>query len=128
MKTTRKGVFETNSSSTHSISIFDDSDFKKFQKGELFWDPNTDSLITKEETKEKIIKNLTTYDDYKLEDLEDLTIKELLELDVVKDNSYEYPQDYNSFSEPDYLEVDYASHTTKSGDKIIIFCKYGNNY
>lgn len=127
MKTTRKGVFETNSSSTHSISIFDESDFEKFQKGELLWDPNTDSLITKEEAKEKIVKDLINYHDYKLEDLENLTIKELLELDVVIDNSYEYPQNYDSFGESDYLEIDYASHTTKSGDKIVIFCKYGYN-
>ena len=35
MKQIRYGVFETNSSSTHSLTICSDEQYKKFQSGEL---------------------------------------------------------------------------------------------
>lgn len=45
MKQIRKGVFETNSSSTHSITICTQEEFDKFKKGELIYDTRDDKLV-----------------------------------------------------------------------------------
>lgn len=45
MKQVRRGVFETNSSSTHSITICTLEEFEKFKAGELVWDEWNDKLI-----------------------------------------------------------------------------------
>ena len=44
MKQIRKGVFETNSSSTHSITICTREDFNKFKSGELVFDCCSEKL------------------------------------------------------------------------------------
>ena len=38
MKQVRRGVFETNSSSTHSITICTEDEYEKFKRGELMYD------------------------------------------------------------------------------------------
>lgn len=45
MKQIRKGVFETNSSSTHSITICTLEDYEKFKKGELLYDRWEEKLV-----------------------------------------------------------------------------------
>lgn len=43
----RQGVFETNSSSTHTLTICSKDDFNKWEKGEVFWvDNDWDKLHT----------------------------------------------------------------------------------
>jgi len=37
MKVVRCGVFETNSSSTHSLTICSDEEYTRWEKGELYW-------------------------------------------------------------------------------------------
>lgn len=41
----RKGVFETNSSSTHSITMCTKTDFDKWKNGELAWSRWTRELV-----------------------------------------------------------------------------------
>jgi hypothetical protein len=45
MKQIRYGVFETNSSSTHSITIVSEKEFEQWKKGELVYDNYKDTLI-----------------------------------------------------------------------------------
>ena len=49
MKIVRQGVFETNSSSTHSLSICSTEDFKKWMNNELFYCCDEDKFYTLEE-------------------------------------------------------------------------------
>lgn len=49
MKTLRRGVFETNSSSTHSITMCLESEYEKWKAGEMYYLECDDSFITKEE-------------------------------------------------------------------------------
>ena len=51
MKTMRQGCFETNSSSTHSITMCMESDFLKWKNGEMYWDSWNNKLVTKQSTK-----------------------------------------------------------------------------
>lgn len=38
MKIIRQGAFETNSSSTHSLTICSSEEYTKWENGELYWD------------------------------------------------------------------------------------------
>lgn len=45
MKSIRRSVFETNSSSTHSITIVSEEDFEKWKTGELILDTYSEMLV-----------------------------------------------------------------------------------
>lgn len=45
MKQTRMTVFETNSSSTHSLTMCTEADYEKWKKGELIYDCCMDELV-----------------------------------------------------------------------------------
>lgn len=49
----RRNVFETNSSSTHSICICTEEDYKKFKEGEKLWDYCSDELVDVNEVPEE---------------------------------------------------------------------------
>lgn len=48
----RRNLFETNSSSTHSITMCTKSDYEKWEKGELVYDMDHKKLIPASEVKE----------------------------------------------------------------------------
>lgn len=96
MKVIRMGVFETNSSSTHSITMCSKEDYNKWEKGELLFDM----------CKEKFVP-LDKQEEYKTEN----KWCELI-------TSEEYWDD-------EYLETFEETFTTKSGEKIVAFGKYG---
>lgn len=48
MRQIRRGVFETNSSSVHSITMCMKSDYDKWVNGELYLDFYNDELVSKE--------------------------------------------------------------------------------
>ena len=45
----RKGVFETNSSSTHSLTMCSEDEFDQWKNGKLLYDSYNEELISKEE-------------------------------------------------------------------------------
>ena len=55
MKKIRFGVFETNSSSTHTLCMCTKEEYKKFKKGEMFYNNNEEKLMTPDE-KDKYIR------------------------------------------------------------------------
>ena len=103
----RKGVFETNSSSTHSLTMCSDDEFKRFEKGELVFDRYSRELVTFEEVKDKYPEVQTTYD-----------------LDEYCCGHY-YSWDGLG---GDYYEVFHSTYITKSGEKIHAFGYYGSDY
>lgn len=102
--TIRRGVFETNSSSTHNITILTEEDYQKWKTNYL--DKNSGKVLTKED------------------------IINIMEGEYVDDGDFEdYRIDNNilSFYEETYLEEDVNEYTSKSGDKIRIICNYGTD-
>lgn len=49
----RKNVFETNSSSTHSLCICTEEDYKKWENGEKLWDYYSGELVDVNEVPEE---------------------------------------------------------------------------
>lgn len=51
-KTIRKGIFETNSSTTHTLVIGSKEEFDKWKNGELVWDWETEEFIPKKDAED----------------------------------------------------------------------------
>ena len=101
----RRGVFETNSSSVHSLCICSADDYDRWKNGKLFYDPYNGVLIEdsdeiqqeRKECEEKGYQNnYMTYEEF---------------CDYVSYN-------YDEFSE---------RYKTKSGDDIVAFGYYGHD-
>ena len=119
-KQIRRGVFETNSSSTHSLTMMMKSDYKRWEDENLYlfngsgwsWDfnkPVTNTLYTREEAVE-FVKNNRYYDSsYEVDD------------------EYLREMDFISFDDEgsEYLEGFYEEFTTPSGETVVAFGEYG---
>ena len=117
MKTTRKGLFETNSSSVHSLTIVSAEDYNK-------WDENLylgrdDKFYTLEEIK-TILREDHWFKRNYLKESETWTKsdwEENFKYDYRNHEMYEeYAEDYETFEE---------SYTTPSGETVIAFGYYG---
>lgn len=61
MKTIRVGTFETNSSSTHSITMCMEEEYKKWENGELYYIPYNNEFVGKE-TRDRILRERVLYE------------------------------------------------------------------
>lgn len=93
----RHGVFETNSSSTHSLTMCSDSDYNKWMNGELLFGKYSEIFITKEE-----------YDS-----------------DVRKYDSEDDYMTYDAYFDDCDIETYDQSYTTSSGEVVHAFGRYG---
>ena len=98
MKQIRRNVFETNSSSTHSITMCMKSEFDKWVGGELAWDVWCGKLVP-----------ITP------------------EVQTEMTDRYSRYLTYDQFNDWDYLphETYVDSYTTPNGDTVISFGYYG---
>ena len=103
-KQIRFGMFETNSSSVHSLTIVNKEEFEKFKRGELVWDKYNDELV-------EAHKNIVKDEDSDEED------------DDYEEGQY---QDYNHLGGR-YYETFTKSYKTKNGDEIVAFGYYGQD-
>jgi hypothetical protein len=94
----RVGVFETNSSSTHSLCIVSQEEYNKWERGELVFDRDRYELVTLDEMKSHQNDEYFDEDNYQTE------------------SAYFDDCDLEGFTE---------RYTTKSGDDIVVFGKYG---
>ena len=131
MKTIRQNVFETNSSSTHSMTIMDVYDYERWKKEEdSCYDENNRKIISLDQRRAMIVKDIIDYrKKYHPDKLLDFVTDDDVN-DWLNDNFYDYPLTYSEYIN-DYqsdLEIDINHYTTQSNDKIVIICKYGNDY
>ena len=98
----RCGVFETNSSSVHSLTMCMESDYNKWKNGELIWDRWDEELIPITDEIKKSMED--------------------------EDGKYQYLT-YERFNDYDYLEYETynESFTTPSGETIRSFGYYGHD-
>ena len=96
----RRGVFETNSSSVHSLTMCMESDFDKWVAGELVWSRWGDELVP---ITDEIKKSMEE------DEIEYLTYEQF--------NDYDYI-DYETFED---------SYTTPNGETVKSFGYYGHD-
>lgn len=120
MKLIRRGTFETNSSSTHSITMCKESDFDKWKNGEMYWDRWNESLVSKEEAEKEMAKLkeefISEHPDY---DKDDIDWEEQLEDYLNSDKEYYTYEEFNNY---DYIEYETFED---SYDGVVAFGYYG---
>jgi hypothetical protein len=121
----RRGVFETNSSSTHSLTMCSKSEYDEFEKGNMYIERWGSKLYTKEEMIEKF-KQITDWRTKELKyrgvdwDNDEEFNRVLEETDYVTHDKYwdTVSEEYETFED---------SYTGKDGDTVIAFGYYGYN-
>lgn len=120
MKLIRRNTFETNSSSTHSITMCKESDFDKWKNGEMYWDRWNESLVSKEEVEKEMAKLkeefISEHPDY---DKDDIDWEEKLEDYLNSDKEYYTYEEFNNY---DYIEYETFED---SYDGVVAFGYYG---
>lgn len=123
----RYGVFETNSSSIHTLSIAQNEEIDKLKSGELLvnlsWRRNN-YLISYEEALQELIKELKEYGNDN-----DLIIVNNGDKEEIYHLMYEYDiaEPFNKYLQAEYLEPYEEEFTTKNGDRVLIFGRYGHD-
>lgn len=120
----RRGVFETNSSSVHSLTMCSGEEYEKWENGEvLFW-RDRDKFGTREEIIEEL-KNMRYswgnkelyYPDVNWDDEAEVS-------DVFSDEGIKTCEE---FFENEYYETFEDRYTTHSGDEVVAFGYYGHD-
>lgn len=127
MKTIRRGTFETNSSSTHSISICTISEFEQWKNGGLYYDDWNNKFITKDEYNKK----MESYKEDFISDHPDFDENDEDWIDNLNDylNEDKEYYTYDEYSGYDYLEYEKyeKKYKTPNGEEIIAFGYYGQD-
>lgn len=123
----RQGVFETNSSSTHSITIAPQSEYNEWVDGDVYlnkcWYPsdineNKDkTFVTKDEAIGLVVGGIYPPDKNPYE----MSEYELDEMLAREYGIYSYEMFCNDYA----LHVYEECYTTEHGDNIVAFGKYG---
>lgn len=111
----RRGVFETNSSSTHSITMCTEDAYERWKNGELLFSRDGECFLTREE----VIAEIRDNEYYEGPDpamLKPEDFQEATDGDIVT---------YEQWFECDYLECYKERFTTPGGEIVIAFGKYG---
>lgn len=123
----RYGVFETNSSSVHSLSVAQNDEIEKLKNDELLvnlsWN-HSEYLISYEDAMNELMKYLNKYGDE-----EDKAIIDSGDQEEIYRLLYEYDiaERFNRYLEPEYLEPYEEEFTTKNGDRVLVFGRFGHN-
>ena len=118
----RYGVFETNSSSVHSLTMIDGTVYKKWENGEvLFWEDN-DEFYTREEIIEELKKSTwysgeLCYPDVNWEDEDEVS-------DIF---SEERIKTYEEYFENDWYETFEQSYKTPNNEEVVALGYYGHD-
>lgn len=136
MKTIRMGTFETNSSSTHSITIMTRKEYDGWKSGCLVYDEDDEKFISTpkinklesrmfylSKNSEKLtngyIYNNTFYDSLEKMEKEVSVADDILE-EFIQDNS-----DYTTYEDfTHYSDIEESFYTTKGGEEIVAISKY----
>ena len=143
MKQIRKNVFETNSSSTHTLAICTEDEYKKWQEGKMLFNKWNETFIKNSIniTKQDKVEAKERYNTYKgkyYKDWSELTEAERDEYTYNyiaqqrrQEKSFSFEEDgltYQEFMQDcsnGGLETETSHYTSPSGDKLVITCAYG---
>lgn len=138
----RQGVFETNSSSVHSITMVDKTEYEDWKNGKLLFCEG--EFLPVDEAIEKNIESLKDYldgedipqsfiDEYKKTKSLSRALSNCDEIDLEFDDidSYDVYLTHEEWDEMVgdrwYYEMFEDEYTTKSGDEVVAFGYYGHD-
>lgn len=131
----RHGVFETNSSSTHSITMCSKSEYEAWKNGEVLFNDWDEEFVKERkideyvmaEAKECYEENVDMYQ----KTWDELTDEARNEYYVwyVHENDYDEPcKTYSDYMNNDYLDTFVQEYVTEHGDVVVAFGQYGYEY
>lgn len=120
MKQLRRGVFETNSSSTHSITICSGDEFDLWREGEIYYNDgiygSTSEFAHKQFVTIDELRDIAERDKYFEKNPYEMTESELVD-EYYEISTYEgYEGDLEWFD---------AQYITANGERVVAFGKYG---
>lgn len=130
----RYGVFETNSSSTHSLTMCSEEEFEDWKRGKVLFDEYSGGIFVSvsamnDHNKKMAENNYKNTKDISQKDWEDLTeeAKEKYYFEYAKENGIidENSKTYEEYMGHGNLEKYVKHYTSKSGDRVVAFGKYG---
>ena len=144
----RQGLFETNSSSTHTITIVDAEDFENWEKDKVWYNTGEDDFLPIDKAIDaniKILEHDFLEDGNKLPESFKEKYRELKNFELAYEETqddFDFDFDYDDIrwewesfylsreawrdSNDEYEDYD-ESYTTKHGDKVVAFGYYGYN-
>ena len=126
----RQGIFETNSSSTHSLYFANEEEFSDFTADKTVIDENG-NFVKWEDAVRWIIEDSKRngYNNLKDGDGESLSFEDFRALEKDEQSYWLHEYGYKTFNDiGTYLEYYHSSHTTEHGDVVHVFGEYGNDY
>ena len=116
----RQGVFETNSSSTHSITMCTKNEFNEWVGGKIYrndgcWYDSTSVLKD---------KDFLTYDEA-IELIKSSKYYESMKEDENVDDYFKEYEIYSYDNWGEYYETDITDYITPNGEEIVAVCYYG---
>jgi hypothetical protein len=119
----RRGVFETNSSSVHSLTMCSGAEYKKWEDGKLLFWGSKDKFGTREDIIEEMKdmryswNGALCYPDVNWDDEDEVN-------DIFSDESI---QTCEEFFENEYFETFEESYTTPNGEEVVACGYYGHD-
>lgn len=109
----RNGLFETNSSSVHSLTMTSGANYDKWADGDVVYDENENEFITLDEAKARYRILEGAYSDN--DELADLLSEKYVYTFETYATAHEY---YENFSD---------SYITENGERVVAFGYYGHD-
>lgn len=121
-KQIRRGVFETNSSSVHSITMCTRSDFDRWTDGELlFWENEkkfgTRKELIKDLKKDTLYNGKLRYPNINWNNKDQVS-------DIFNDENI---KTFNQYFQNDWFETYWEAYTTPGGENVVAFGYYGHD-
>lgn len=118
----RRGVFETNSSSVHSITMCTRSDFDRWTDGELlFWEDEkkfgTRKELIKDLKKDTLYNGKLRYPNINWNNKDQVS-------DIFNDENI---KTFNQYFQNDWFETYWEAYTTPGGENVVAFGYYGHD-
>lgn len=118
----RRGVFETNSSSVHSLTMCAVDEFQKWKNGEILFYGDENRFDTKEHIINYLKTKLSYGGEFCYSGVDWNNVEEVS--DIFDDNGI---KTYDKFFDDNWFETYIQKYTSKSGDEIVAFGYYGHD-
>ena len=132
-KQVRRGVFETNSSSTHSLTMCSEDEFEAWKRGEVLFKRWEEKFVKPTQLSDQDKRDAEDEYDYTKDsywkdwnDLSDDEKEKWYAKYATNHNLKDYDvKTYDEYMRSGSLETFVQRYTSKSGDKIVAFGEYG---
>ena len=118
----RKGVFETNSSSVHSLTMCSGEEYKKWESGKFLYWRDSDKFGTREDIIEELKDARYSWGELRYPDVNWEDEDEVA--DIFSDEGI---QTCEEFFDNDWFETFEEHYTTPNGETVVAFGYYGHD-